>query len=128
MQKILQKIKDCPEIRTAIFFFSVILSGILSSSFVTEISQNGKLNWGDFYKQSSFWGILIYTFIIYFYNRFLYRHEKNIMKFLDEDYCKAYIVEACLPNIIIKYKQDLKSGKKSTEVIDISEELKKLKK
>lgn len=50
------------------------------------------------------------------------------MNFLDDDYCRAYIVQSCLPELIDKYKNDLKSGKEGGELIDISKELKKLKK
>lgn len=70
----------------------------------------------------------MYSIIIYLYNRFIYQFEKNILNFLDDDYCKAYTVQSCLPELIGKYKVDLKSGKESGELIDISKELKKLKK
>jgi hypothetical protein len=72
--------------------------------------------------------IHLYSIMVYLYNRFLYRYEKNILRFLDEDYCRAYIVQSCLPEIIDKYKEDLKTGKDVSELIDISKELKKLKK
>jgi magnesium-transporting ATPase (P-type) len=128
MQKLKQLIKESPGLRTGIFFFSVIISGVLCSAFVGEITQNGKLIWKDFYQTISFWGIMIYVIIIYTYNRFLYIYEKNILRFLDDDYCKAYIVQACLPEIIEKYKEDIRGGKDVNEIIDISKELKKLKK
>ena len=128
MNKLIKSIKGYPEVRTGIFVFSVLISGVLCSAFITEITQNGKLVWKDFYKAYTFWGLIIYSIIIYLYNRFIYRFEKNIMNFLDEDYCKAYIVQSCLPDLVEKYKEDLKSGKDSGELIDISKELKKLKK
>lgn len=128
MRKLKQIVKKYPEIKTVIFFFSVIVSGILCSAFVSEITINGKLVWKEFYRTFSFWGIVIYSFLLYLYNRLLYRYEKNILKYLDNDYCKAYIVKACLPELIDKYKNDIKSGKASNKFINISEELNKLKK
>jgi len=128
MNKIKKSIKEYPEIRTGIFIFSVLISGILCSAFVTEISLNGKLIWKSFYKAYTFWGLILYSILIYLYNRFIYKFEKNMMNFLDDDYCKAYIVQSCLPELIDKYKNDLKSGKVGGELIDISKELKKLRK
>lgn len=128
MDKIKKSITEYPEIRTGIFIFSVLISGILCSAFVSEISSNGVLIWKYFYKAYTFWGIVIYSIIIYLYNRFLYKYEKNIINFLDDNYCKAYIIQSCLPDLIEKYKADLKNGKESGELIDISKELKKLKK
>jgi len=128
MNRLKKSIKEYPELRTGIFIFSVIISGILCSAFVSEISLNGKLVWNDFYKAYTFWGLIIYSIIIYLYNKFIYQFEKNMMNFLDDDYCKAYIVQSCLPDLVTKYKEDLKSGKESGELIDISKELKKLRK
>ena len=128
MNKIKKSIKEYPEIRTGIFIFSVLISGILCSAFVTEISLHGKLIWKSFYKAYTFWGLILYSILIYLYNRFIYKFEKNMMNFLDDDYCRAYIVQSCLPELINKYKNDLKSGKEGGELIDISKELKKLKK
>jgi|AntRauTorcE11898_2_1112593.scaffolds.fasta_scaffold00258_1 magnesium-transporting ATPase (P-type) len=122
MNKFKKNIREHPEVRTGIFVFSVIISGILCSAFVTEISLNGKLIWKDFYKAYTFWGLIVYSIIIYLYNRFIYQFEKNILNFLDDDYCKAYIVQSCLPDLIEKYKTDLKSGKESGKLIDISKE------
>ena len=70
--------------------------------------------------------IVIYTVVVYFYNKLLYFHEKNVLKFLDDDYCLAYIRKECLPEIVNKYKEDIKSGKQPKEFIDIKKELRKL--
>mgnify|MGYP001769527560 CR=1 FL=1 len=126
IRKFLAKIGSSPEIKTIIFILSVLISGILCSGFITEITKDGKLDWTTFYKAVTFWLLIGYSFIIYLYNRFIYRFEKNILKYLDENYCKAYIVNACLPEITERYKQELRSGKKTSEMIDISKELKKL--
>lgn len=128
MKKLLNYIKDLPEVRTAIFILSVLISGILCSGFITEITVNGKLNWASFYKTTTFWLICIYSILLYLYNRFLYLHEKNILKFLDDDYCKAYIINQCLPEITDRYKKEIKEGKNLSELIDIRAELSKLKK
>lgn len=126
IKKILIKIGSTPEIKTIIFILSVLISGILCSGFIAEITKEGELDWTIFYKAATFWLLIGYSFIIYLYNVFLYRFEKNILKYLDKEYCKAYILNACLPEITERYNQDLRSGKKTSELIDISKELKKL--
>jgi len=128
MKTVLNYIRDLPEVRTGIFILSVLLSGILCSGFITEITVNGKLEWSSFYQTTTFWILCVYTILLYLYNRFIYLHEKNILKFLDDDYCKAYIINQCLPEITERYKKDIKDGKQLTELIDIRAELKKLKK
>ncbi len=126
MQKLKEYILKTPEIKTLIFILSVLLSGILCSAFVAEITINNALDWASFYKASSFWFIIVYSILLYLYNRFIYRFEKNILNFLDDNYCLAYIRRECLPEIVNKYKQDIKSGKQPNEFIDIKKELKKL--
>jgi len=132
MKELVKKIKDklfrSPFFKTIVFGLSVLVSGILCSSFVAELYYEGKLHWEIFYRTTTFYLILVYGFIIYMYNRFLYRAEKNILNFLDDNYCSAYIINACLPDLIEKYKKDLKEGKNPSEFIDIQYELGKLKK
>lgn len=113
VKKILSKIGSSPEIKTVVFILSVLISGILCSGFITEITKEGKLDWSIFYKTVTFWLLVCYSFIVYLYNRFIYRFEKNILKYLDENYCKAYIINACLPEMTERYKQELRSGKKN---------------
>ncbi|HEY5592779.1 MAG TPA: hypothetical protein VIK55_17390 [Paludibacter sp.] len=114
--------------KTIIFVLSVILSGILCSAFVTEITINGVVTWKVFYKTNTFWFIILYCIVIYFYNKVVYKYEKNMLNFLDDDYCLAYIRQQCLPELVVKYKTDLKSGKLPKDVIDIKKELKKFEK
>ena len=103
VQKILAKIGSSPGIKTLIFILSVLISGILCSGFIAEITKEGILDWAIFYKTVTFWLLLGYSFVIYLYNRFIYRMEKSISKYLDENYCKAYIMNACLPEIAERY-------------------------
>ena len=126
MQKIKESILNSPGIKTIIFVLLVMLSGILCSAFVFEISTESGLIWNQFYTKKTFWMIVIYTVVVYFYNKLLYFHEKNVLKFLDDDYCLAYIRKECLPEIVNKYKEDIKSGKQPKEFIDIKKELRKL--
>jgi magnesium-transporting ATPase (P-type) len=128
MQKWVENLIRYPEVKTIVFAFSVIVSGVLCSAFVAEITVAEILNWGLFYKTTTFWIIVIYCILLYFYNSTVYKYEKNVLKFLDDDYCLAYIRQQCLPDLVEKYKQDLKSGKQPKDFIDIKKELNKFNK
>lgn len=128
MQKWIENIIKYPEVKTVVFVFSVIISGVLCSAFVTEITVDGVLNWSLFHKATSFWIVLAYSILIYLYNRIVYKYEKNVLRFLDDDYCVAYIRQQCLPELVEKYKKDLKLGKQPKDLIDIKKELNKFNK
>ncbi len=115
-----------PLIKTIIFFFLVIFSGILCGTFLSEININGKLEWSIFYKTISFYIIIVYLILIFIYYRFIYKLEKNMLNFLDDDYCKAYIRSQCLPEIISKYKESIKYGKKPKDLVEYHKELEKI--
>jgi len=128
LEKIKKIIKDSPLLKTIIFFLSVLISGILASSFVTEITVNGKIVWAKFYSVLSFYLILSYLILLYLYNKLLYEHEIEQKKFLEKDYVQSYIMSECLPELAERYKRDLKDGKSQGELIDIQKEIKKLSK
>lgn len=99
-----------PLIKTLVFAFSVILSGVLCSAFVTEITDNGALEWGNFNKAKSFWLIIGFIILVFFYNLKFYKNEKNIEKFYNEVYCSAYMKSELLPEMAEFYKREIKKG------------------
>ncbi len=109
--------------KTMIFIDAVILSGIFCGTFVTEITVEGALVWSGFYKTVSFYLIIGYCVILYLYNKFIYIQEKNMMNFLDEDYCKAYIRSKSLPIMMEKFEDIIRSGQNSSELVEIQNQL-----
>jgi hypothetical protein len=106
------KILESPGWKT---FFSVVIPvvvGVLSGTFVAEITTSNALNWSAFYKAKSFYGLLTMAAISYFYNRAIYIYERNVERFLDDDYCRAYMRSKCLPEAAEKYKELIRSGEK----------------
>lgn len=73
--------------------------------FVAEITGKSGIEWSLFYKSKSFYGLIIFTFLIYIYNKALYAHQKEINSFLDNDYCIAYMRSKCLPEAAEKYRK-----------------------
>ncbi len=114
-----------PLIKTIIFVFSTIVSGILAAAFIFEISPSGKINWTLYYRVSSFYLIIFWVILIAVYNYIIYKREIDILRFKDEEYCIAYIRSQCLPEIASKYRELVKSGN-MRELKDIVVEIKRI--
>lgn len=112
--------------KTIVFVSSVIISGILCGTFVTEITVNGTLYWKKFNSTISFYLLVLYVVILYLYNRFIYVREKDIFNFLDEDYCKAYIRSRSLPAMMLRFESIIENGQNSSELIEIQNQLEEL--
>jgi len=58
------------------------------------------------------------------YNRALFDHETNVLKFSDSEYCLAYMRSKCLPEAAEKYKEKIREGE-GEEFLKIMAELKR---
>lgn len=118
-----KKIFESPLIKTIISVFNVLIAGILTGSFVTEIAVNGELQWRDFYKTTIFYLLLLFAVFLYIYQKFLFNYERSILNFMDDDYCKAYMRKEYLPELARKTNELIKSGQDSGAVRDILDDL-----
>jgi hypothetical protein len=103
-------ILESPGCRTVLSAIIPISTGVLSGTFVLEITRAGTLDWGLFYKAPSFYGLCTLTLLLYWYNRELYLHEREMHRFLDSDYCIAYMRSKCLPEAAERYRELIRSG------------------
>lgn len=101
---------NSPTLRTVFSSVIPIVVGILSGLFVAEITGPAGIQWADFYKKPSFYGLVLATIVTFLYYRALYIHDVSIEKFLDDDYCRAYVRSRCLPEAAAKYNEQIKSG------------------
>lgn len=103
-------ILESPGLKT--FFASIIpiLTGVMSALFIMEISTPEGIEWQSFYKAFSFYVLLILVLVVYSYNKAIYLYEKSIARFMDNDYCIAYMRSQCLPEAAEKYKQSIRDG------------------
>jgi hypothetical protein len=108
--KITERILESPGWKTLFGAILPIIIGVLSGTFVSEITTNNGLDWASFYKAKSFYGLLIVTVLTFLYHRAAYLYEKQVERFLDEDYCRAYMRSKCLPEAAERYKQLIRSG------------------
>jgi hypothetical protein len=101
---------ESPGWKTVFAFVLPLLAGVISGVFVAEITQNSIIVWALFYKASSFYCLLFFGLCTYLYNRAIYLHEREISRFLDTDYCVAYVRSKCLPEAADRYKELIRSG------------------
>lgn len=105
-----KRVLESPEWKT--FFSAVlpILIGVLSGIFVAQISTSSGIDWGSCYTAGSFYLLVATTIITYLYHLAVYIHEKQIMRYLDNDYCIAYMRSQCLPEAVEQYKLAIREG------------------
>ncbi|MDF2369359.1 MAG: hypothetical protein P1V21_01070 [Rhizobiaceae bacterium] len=108
--KVLEKILESPGWKTLFGVVVPIIAGVLSGTFVAEVSSSGDFLWAEFYESKSFYGLLFLAAITFIYHRALYFHEHKIEMFLNDDYCRAYMRSKCLPEAADRYKELIRSG------------------
>lgn len=116
---------ESPAWKTVFAFVVPLVAGVLSGLFVAEMSTDGIILWGSFYKAKSFYGLIALALCMYFYNKAIYVHERELSRFLDADYCTAYMRSKCLPEAAERYKQLIRSGD-GGELKQAMDELKKV--
>lgn len=116
---------ESPLWRTIFSFILPIITGILSGTFVTEITINGVITWSLFFKTNSFYALVFVAFCMYFYNKAVYLFENEVSKFSDADYCTAYVRSKCLPEAAERYKKSIRNGD-GGELKQAMDELKKV--
>ena len=57
----------------------------------------------------------------------MYNREVDILNFKDDEYCRAYVRSACLPEAVSQYKERMKKGDVQG-LKDISAEIKRISK
>jgi hypothetical protein len=101
---------ESPGIRTLFSAVFPIVAGVLSGTFIFEITTSTGLAWKLFYGTSSFYALCVLSLVIYLYNRELYLYEQEISRFRDVDYCVAYVRSKCLPEAAERYKELIRNG------------------
>ena len=101
---------ESPGLRTLFFAVFPILFGIFAGTFVFEITTPSGLAWVTFYKSRSLYCLLALTIAFYWYSRKVYLHDRELSRFLDADYCTAYMRSKCLPQAAERYKELIRNG------------------
>lgn len=101
---------ESPAGKTLVTVLTTVLAGVLSGTFVTEITVDSALNWILFYKAKSFYALGALTIFSYWHTRAVYLIERDVSKFADREYCIAYIRSQCLPDLAEQVRQQLRQG------------------
>lgn len=119
------KLLESPGWKTSFAVIIPAIVGVLSGTFVAEITNAGVLDWSATFRARSLYGLLVMVFLSYLYYRALYLYEREVLRFLDDDYCRAYMRSKCLPEAAESYKALIRSGNKG-ELVGAMKELEKI--
>ncbi len=125
MRKILHTTLESPGLKTLISVSSTVAAGVLTGTFVAEIATDIGFEWSSFYKTYSFYALLLLTGLLYCYNRAVYLHDKQVLRFIDSDFCIAYMRSKCLPEAAERYKLMIREGQ-GGELTKAMDELKNI--
>ena len=108
--KINEWVVESPAIRTIFFAIFPILFGVFAATFIVEITTPYGLAWATCYKSRSLYFLAILTLVFYWYSRKVYIHDRELNRFLDANYCIAYMRSKCLPQAAERYKELIRNG------------------
>lgn len=109
--KIKLLIHQSPLLRTLVDVFSLLVFSILSGWFMIEITENGQIMWSMFYKSTSFYLMILSSFLMYFYLRLKFDDIESTERYKDKDYCLAFMRKHNLPAIVKRQSDIVKNGK-----------------
>lgn len=118
-------ILESPGFRTLFGAVIPTLSGVLSGTFVFEITTPAGLDWQACHKAWSLYGLVVLCYLSYWYYRELLKFEREVQRFLDDDYCIAYMRSRCLPEAAARYQELIRAGN-GGELKQAMDEIKKV--
>lgn len=101
-----------PIAKTSLFVLTVILSGILCSAFVAELSttQDG-IKWSTFSDKLSFYWLIFIIVLDFIYNWFSNSYESEIMKYSDEKWLLSNMRKELFGTYMEHMKKQIKEEK-----------------
>ena len=125
LKGIKEAIVESPGWRTFFAFVVPIVASVFTGLFVKELTTPQGIIWLSFYKTISFYVLILIGICLYQYNKSIYVHDKEVSRFLDSDYCIAYMRSKCLPEAAERYKKLIRNGD-GGELKQAMDELKKV--
>ena len=99
-----------PWSKVLIYTLCPIIIGVISNVYVMDISSNEGMKFTNSFNKISFYLLLLFILIIGIYNFIVFRHEKDLLKFKNRDYCIIYMRSQLLPELAESYKKRIKEG------------------
>lgn len=110
-QKIKDYLNDSPLVKTLGFVVSVVLTSFLCSALVTDITDNtGRLVLTDIWHSGYTIGLIIVICIEAVYYWFVYQADIDVMHYMDDKYCAAYLRKQSLPALAAQVKKIIEEG------------------
>ena len=120
-----ETVVESPAWRTFFAYVVPIVASVFAGLFIAEIATPEGIVWMSFYKAKSFYTLVVIGIGLYLYNKTIYLHDRKISRFLDADYCTAYMRSKCLPEAAERYRQLIRNGD-GGELKQAMDELKKV--
>jgi len=84
--------------------------GVFSGALITDVTTPAGLLWSLAIRSSSLYVLVGLTGLSVVYSRLLYVHDREVTRFLDKDYCEAYMRSKCLPELAEKAQERIRNG------------------
>ena len=110
-----------PKFRLGATIIGTIVVSIVANIYAFQIAPNGVIAWSKLTQVSAFWPLVVIVVIWLYTNIAFLRHDQNIQRFADDDYCVAFVRYTNLE----AYAQEVKAD--PTKVRDARIVLKELK-
>lgn len=87
----LKFIIESPRIRLGIVLALTILIGVFSSSYVTEITENGNLQWDLSIYSRAFWLLALVSILWIILQVAQLKSEEDVLQYIDNNYCMGFL-------------------------------------
>jgi hypothetical protein len=105
-----QKLFDSPLIRTIIDVLATTIISFFTGLLTFDITKDGEIIWTDLYRSWSCYILILSISLYCIYTKLTYDIDKDIQKFKDDDFCRAYVRSKCIPALANKYSDMIKNG------------------
>jgi hypothetical protein len=105
-----QRLADSPLAKALIPALLSVGIGVLSGSLITEITSASELKWSEAPRTISFWGLFLLTGAQIIFSRWVYEIDRDVMKFAETTYCVAFIRSRLLPEVAIRFGEQIRNG------------------
>ncbi len=92
---------------------SVFISGILCSALVTDITDNGQVNWSLMTSKGTFYVIIVLIAVSIIYNAATAKEELDYRRKINTNFLKKFIEEKGLDDLAEEVSDAFKKGDKS---------------
>lgn len=106
MTNAIKKLAQSPELRLFTTSASTILSGVLASAYVADITIEGHLNWSSTWTSQPFHLLLGFVLLWFAMQLVFLDHDRSTSRFADDEHCLAFVRQMQLEGYAAQIKED----------------------